>query len=39
MKRALCMILFAAAFVGPAFAYTWTGGGADNRIVGKERNG
>ena len=31
MKRALCMILFAAAFVGSAFAYTWTGGGADNR--------
>ena len=33
MKRALCMILFAAAFVGSALAYTWTGGGADNRIV------
>ena len=31
MKRALCMILFAAAFVGSALAYTWTGGGADNR--------
>ena len=31
MKRALCMILFAAAFVGSASAYTWTGGGADNR--------
>ena len=33
MKRALYMILFAAAFVGSALAYTWTGGGADNRIV------
>ena len=30
MKRALCMILFAVAFVGPTFAYTWTGGGTDN---------
>ena len=33
MKRALCMILFAVAFAGSALAYTWTGGGADNRIV------
>ena len=33
MKRALCMILFAAAFVGSASAYIWTGGGADSRIV------